>query len=60
MEVGLPRLAYYMATHVSGTKHYMEIRYGKMGSRKWIPANKVTLREGVELVYIDKVAELNG
>jgi hypothetical protein len=58
VEVGLPRMAYYMATHVSGTKHYMEIRYGQRQSRKWVPIDKVTLHEGVELRYVEKVTEL--
>ncbi len=57
-EVGQPRQAYYLGTHVSGTKHYMEIRYWKRQARKWVPADKVELHEGVELRYCDKVSEL--
>lgn len=51
--------AYYLGTHVSGTKHYMEIRYYNRQSRKWVPVHKVTLNPGVELRYCEKVAELN-
>ena len=58
MECGLPRRAVYMGTHVSKTKHYVEIRYGQRQSRKWMPVDKVTLHEGVELVFIEKVSEL--
>lgn len=58
VEVGQPRLAYYMATHTSGTKHYMEIRYFHRQSRKWVPIDKVTLDPSVELIYVDKVSEL--
>lgn len=60
MECGQPRLAYYMGTHISGTKHYVEIRYHKRQTRKWISATKVTIDEGVPLVYIEKVSELRG
>lgn len=58
MECGLPRKAVYMGTHHSGTKHYVEIRYGKFQSRKWKPAKDVTINDGVQLRYIEKVAEL--
>ncbi|WAB09295.1 hypothetical protein SEA_STELLA_55 [Streptomyces phage Stella] len=58
MECGQPRLAYYMGTHVSGEKHYVEIRYAKRQTRKWMPTSKVTIDEGVALVYIEKVSEL--
>ena len=57
-ECGQPRLAYYMGTHVSGSKHYMEIRYWKRQTRKWVSADKVKLNEGVELRYCEKVTEL--
>lgn len=60
MECGQPRRAYYMGTHTSKTKHYMEIRYGKFQSRKWVPVNNVQLDDAVKLRYIEKVAELNG
>lgn len=59
-ECGQPRLAYYMGTHVSGTKHYLEIRYYKRQCRKWMPADKVKIDEGVPLVFIEKVSELRG
>lgn len=58
MEAGQPRVAIYMGTHTSKTKHYMEIRYYHRQSRKWVPVDKVTLHEGVELKYIEKVTEL--
>jgi hypothetical protein len=57
-ECGQPRLAYYMGTHVSGTKHYVEIRYAQRQTRKWMPASKVKIDEGVPLVFIEKVSEL--
>lgn len=60
MECGQPRLAYYMGTHVSGTKHYVEIRYHQRQTRKWMPASKVTIDPGVELRYCEKVSELRG
>lgn len=60
MECGQPRLAYYMGTHVSGTKHYVEIRYHQRQARKWMPASKVTIDPGVKLRYCEKVSELNG
>lgn len=60
MECGQPRLAYYMGTHVSGTKHYVEIRYHQRQARKWMPASKVTIDPGVELRYCEKVSELRG
>lgn len=60
VECGQPRLAYYMGTHVSGTKHYVEIRYYKRQTRKWMPVDKVVIDEGVPLVYIEKVSELRG
>lgn len=60
MECGQPRLAYYMGTHVSGTKHYVEIRYHQRQTRKWMPASKVTIDSGVKLRYCEKVSELNG
>lgn len=59
IESGLPRQARYMGTHISGTKHYMEIRYGQLNSRKWVPVSRVTIHAGVELRYCDKVSELN-
>lgn len=58
MECGQPRLAYYMGTHTSGTKHYVEIRYYQRQTRKWMSADKVQIDEGVPLVYIEKVSEL--
>ncbi|UVD39715.1 hypothetical protein SEA_ROSEPHARIE_51 [Streptomyces phage RosePharie] len=58
IEVGQPRRAYYLGTHVSGTKHYMEIRYAQRQARKWVKADKVELHEGVELRYCEKVSEL--
>ena len=58
-ECGQPRMAYYLGTHISGTKHYVEIRYNKRQSRKWMPVSKVTLHSDVKLRYCDKVAELN-
>lgn len=57
-EAGQPRLGYYMATHVSGTKHYVEIRYYHRQCRKWVPADKVMLDPDVELIYVEKVSEL--
>jgi hypothetical protein len=58
IETGQPRQAYYLGTHVSGTKHYMEIRYHQRQARKWVKAEKVTLHEGVELRFCEKVSEL--
>lgn len=58
MECGLPMKATYLGTHTDGTKHYMEIRYHGRQSRKWISADKVTLHEGVEIQYCEKVSEL--
>lgn len=60
MECGQPRLAYYMGTHVSGAKHYVEIRYHQRQTRKWMPASKVTIDAGVKLRYCEKVSELRG
>ena len=60
VECGQPFEAVYLATHVDESKHYMQIRYGKMNSRKWVKRDRVTLHEGVNLVYVEKVSELNG
>lgn len=57
-ECGQPRLAYYLGTHSSGSKHYMEIRYHQRQSRKWVPVDKVKLDGTVKLRYCEKVAEL--
>lgn len=60
VEAGQPRLAYYLGTHVSGSKHFMEIRYYKRQARKWVKADRVKLDPDVELRYCEKVAELRG
>jgi hypothetical protein len=58
VESGLPRVAHYMGTYTDGSKHYMEIRYHKRQCRKWVKKEYVTLHEGVELVYCEKITEL--
>jgi hypothetical protein len=60
MECGQPRLAYYMGTYKDGSKHYVEIRYHQRQTRKWMPADKVTIDAGVKLRYCEKVSELRG
>ena len=58
VEAGLPRVAHYLGTYTDGSKHYMEIRYYQRQCRKWVKDRYVTLHEGVELVYCEKVTEL--
>lgn len=55
-----PYPAEYRATRISDGKHYMEIRYGKQQSRKWVRPKDVTFKVKVAKRYIEKVSELNG
>lgn len=59
VEAGLPRVAHYLGTYTDGSKHYMEIRYHKRQCRKWVKDRFVTLNDGVELVYCEKISELS-
>ena len=53
-----PYPAEYLATRKSDGFYYMEIRYGKSQSRKWVKPRYVKLKEKIESVYIEKVSEL--
>lgn len=57
---GQPYPAEYRATRISDGKLYMEVRYGKQQSRKWLRPKDVVFKEEITHVYIEKVSELNG
>lgn len=55
-----PYPAEYRATRISDGKYYMEIRYGKQQSRKWVQPKYVTFKTKVTERFIEKVSELSG
>lgn len=55
---GQPYLAEYKATRISDGKFYMEIRYGKKQSRKWIRPKDVTFKSTITERFIEKASEL--
>ena len=55
---GSPYPAQYRATRKSDGRYYMEIRYGKQQSRKWIRPQDVIFKRKVIEVFIEKASEL--
>jgi len=55
---GQPLTAEYLGTKPDGSKHFMEIRFGKSQTRKWVMARFVKLHDGVTIRYIEKKTEI--